>query len=527
MANGHESRGARGISLAAILRRWLGIEHRAAGFSSSAYINEMLGGQPTKAGMGVNPTTALAMPTVYACIRVLSEAVASLPLVLYEKQGRSRVPAVDHPLYRLLHDQPNPDQSSFIWRELVMAHLVGWGNHYSLINRTTRNRVAELIPVHPQQINPVIRNGRKLYEFTPASGAQTILTPDQVLHVQGISYDGVSGWSPIRLHRESIGWGLATQEFSAQFFGTGAQPRGVLSHPGTVADPEKLRQQWDAAYSGENRQRVAVLSQGMEYKQISVSPDDAQFVQTRALQVSEICRIFKVPPTLVQDFSRATWSNAEHSDLAFVKHTLVPWLARIEACLNATLIDESQQGRLFFKFKVQGLLRGDNAGRAAFYTAGITSGWLTRNEARELEDMDPLEGLDEPLMPVAVAQAPEEPKEEKPKDVAGDEPKDDESDQARSIALGAAGRVLTGEAKRLRSLRTSHTDDQAAITAAETYYQTDYRDHLRNALGVSAERAAEIAQARWRDLMSGDPLETTLSRWAATGPAELLRICRC
>jgi HK97 family phage portal protein len=471
----------------------------------------MLGGQLTKAGVGVDPTTALAMPTVYACIRVLSEAVASLPLVLYEKKGRNREPAVDHPLYRLLHDQPNPDQSSFIWRELVMAHLAGWGNHYSLINRTTHNRVAELIPVHPQQISPVIRNGRKLYEFRPTSAPQTLLTTDQVLHVQGISYDGVSGWSPIRLHRESIGWGLATQEFSAQFFGNGAQPRGVLSHPGTVADPEKLRQQWDAAYSGENRQRVAVLSQGMDYKQISVSPDDAQFEQTRALQVSEICRIFKVPPTFVQDFSRATWSNAEHSDLAFVKHTLVPWLTRIEAALNATLIDDAQQGRFFFKFKAQGLLRGDNAGRAAFYTAGITSGWLTRNEARELEDLDPLDGLDEPLMPVAVAQAPEEPKKDEPKDTAGDEPKDDESEQARNIALTAAGRVLTGEAKRLRALRTNHVS---------------YRDHLCNALGVSAERAAEIAQTRWRDLMSGDALETTLSRWAATGPAELLRACR-
>jgi hypothetical protein len=142
--------------------------------------------------------------------------------------------------------------------------------------------------------------------------------------------------------------------------------------------------------------------------------------------------------------------------------------------------------------------------------------------------MDPLEGLDEPLMPVAVAQAPEDPEEEKPKDTAGDEPKDDDTDQARSIAIAAAGRVLTGEAKRLRALRLNHMDDQTAIAAAEaSYYQADYRDHLRNALGVSPGRAAEIASARWRDLMSGDPLETTLSRWAATGPAELLRICRC
>ena len=518
-----------------MLGRLLGGERRSTQvFSPSAYFAQLLGGQPTKAGVSVNETSALALPTVYACIRVLAESVASLPLVLYEKSGRSRNPATSHPLYPLLHDSPGPDMTSFVWRELVMAHLSGWGNHYSLIVRTRGRKVAEIRPLHPMLTRPRLLAGQRVYDYTPAhGGAMVTLRQDEVLHVQGMSYDGVMGWSPIRVHREAIAWGLATQEFSSQFFGNGAQVRGVLKHPGTVNDPAKLREQWEQAYGGENRQRVAVLSQGMEYQQVSISPDDAQFVQTRQLQVPEICRIFNVPPVLVQDFTRATWSNAEHSDLAFVKHTLVPWLARIEASLNTSLLTEAERERLFFKFKVQGLLRGDNAGRAAFYQSGVMNGWLTRNEARELEDLDPLDGLDEPLTPVAVAQPAKEadPPKEKPNDPDDlddpDEEKDpdEEGEQARSIALLVAGRVLSRELRALREARAADSDTGGFLSRAEAAYD-QLGEYLQAVAGVESDAVARFRSARWRDLTGTEPVEVTLTRWAERGPKGILELIR-
>lgn len=515
-----------------MLARLLGGERRqVTTYSPTAFLAQLLGGDPTKAGVTVSETSALALPTVYACIRVLAESVASLPLVLYEKSGRSRNPATSHPLYSLLHDSPSPDMTSFVWRELVMAHLSGWGNHYSLILRQRGRKVAEIRPLHPMQVRPRLVGGNRVYDYVPANGgAMVTLTQDDVLHVQAMSYDGVMGWSPIRVHREAIAWGLATQEFSSQFFGNGAQVRGVLKHPGTVQDPAKLREQWEQAYGGENRQRVAVLSQGMEYQQVSISPDDAQFVQTRQLQVPEICRIFNVPPVLVQDFTRATWSNAEHSDLAFVKHTLVPWLTRIEASLNASLLTEAERERLFFKFKVQGLLRGDNAGRAAFYQSGVINGWLTRNEARELEDLDPIDGLDEPLTPVSAAQPAAEPVKAPAKappedDLDEEDDPDKEGEQARSIAHLVAARVLNRELRALREARAEDSGDGGFLYRAEHAYE-QICEYLQAAAGVDHEAARRFRAARWRDLTGGEPVEVILTRWAERGPQGILELIR-
>lgn len=496
-----------------MLRRLLGGERRSTTiYSPSAYFAQLFGGQPTKAGVPVDETSALALPAVYACIRVLAESVASLPLVLYERDGRSRQPAERHPLYALVRDQANDEQTAFVWRELVMSHLAGWGNHYSLIRTNGFHRVMDLVPLHPMSIRPRWSGGRRVYDYTPPSGPVVTLPADEVLHVQGISYDGLAGWSPIRLHREAIAWGLATQEFSSQFFGNGAQVRGVLTHPGSVQDPDKLREQWEKAYGGENRQKVAVLSQGMEYKQVSISPDDAQFVETRQLQVPEICRIFNVPPVLVQDFSRATWGNAEHADLAFVKHTLVPWLTRIESALNTQLLSEFERAKYFFKFKVQGLLRGDNAGRAAFYQSGVINGWLTRNEVRELEDLDPIDGLDEPLTPVSAAQ------DGKPAEPAPTEPDDeDEAKQARAIALAAAARILAKEQRLLAGVPAA---DARAIL------ERDLKAHVDVSLAAGTDGAERYFSARWRDLESGEPVESILKRWAAAGPAAILELIR-
>lgn len=483
-----------------------------------------LGGQPSAAGQNVGESSALALPVVYACIRVLAESVAQLPLVLYHTVGRKREVAANHPLYRILHTQPNEEHTSFIWRELTMAHLAAWGNSYSIIYRNRSRQIAELWPLRPDTVQVRRVGGAKRFDVN-LNGTQTQLGSDEVLHIPGIGYDGLTGWSPIRVHREAIGWGLATQDFSARFFGNGAQPQGVLTHPGVVNDPEKLRNDWYKRNSGENKQGVAVLQQGMKYEQIGIAPDDAQFVQTRALQIADICRIFNVPPSVVQDYGRATWNNAEQADLSFVKHTLVPWLTRIEAALNTSLLTPTEQKTLFFKFKVQGLLRGDSAGRAAFYASGVTNGWMTRNEVRELEDLDPIEGLDEPLTPVSAAQPMNTPAADEPKASAEPPPPDDGTDQARSVALAAAERVLGKELNELRRLRMSTPNHAEWLAAVNDFYR-DHRKYIVQALTVTDETAGKFLDARWRDLQAAETVKLRLETWTEGGPALLLRAIR-
>jgi HK97 family phage portal protein len=498
--------------------------------SPSSWLMEALGGVSSAAGQTVTEASALALPTVYACIRILAESVAQLPLVLYRQVGRSRKPATDHPLYRLLHAQPNPEHTSFVFRELLMAHLAGYGNAYVLVNRRRSGQVAELWPLRPSQVTVRRASGVKLFSVTTESGAPLQLTDDDILHIPGLSYDGLVGWSPIRTHREAIGWGLATQQFSSQFFGNGAQVSGILSAPGAIQDPEKIKRDWQGRFGDKEKLGIAVLSNGMKFEPIGVNPDDAQFVQTRALQIADICRIFNVPPTLVQDYGRATWSNAEHADLSFVKHSLMPWLVRIESALNASLLSEMEQESLFFKFKVQGLLRGDNAGRSAFYTGAVTNGWMTRNEVRELEDLDPLDGLDEPLTPVAAAQkdpAPgEAPKKDPPAPPDDEDPDNpDDEGQSRAIARAVAGRVLAAELGELRRLRVASPDHDAWLAAANEFYDR-HAEHLQRALLVPAGAAKAFVASRWRDLQDPAAVKSTLERWAQEGPDAVLKAVR-
>lgn len=497
--------------------------------SPAAWLIDALGGQPTAAGTRVNETTALGLPAVYACVRVLAEAVAQLPLVLYRQADRQRLPATEHPLYRLVSAKPNPEHTSFIWRELTMAHLAAWGNSYHLLVRRRGGKVAEIWPLRPDAVR-VERDGRrKVFRVSEGKGGEAVLGPDEVLHIPGIGFDGMTGWSPIRTHREAIGWGLATQEFSAQFFGNGAQPQGVLTHPGRVDKPEELKKEWQDRNSGANRLGIAVLQQGMKYEQMSISPDDAQFVQTRALQIADICRIFKVPPTMIQDYGRATWSNAEQADLAFVKHTVVPWLTRIEAALNTTLLSEDEQQTLFFKFKVQGLLRGDNAGRAQFYNQGVTGGWMTRNEVRELEDLDPLDGLDEPLTPVSAAQKDnpqaDDPNKSEPEPPPADLAADDAEPDDRAIVLGVAERALAREVGELRRLRTEHHEHDEWLAAVNEFYRS-HSQYLQVGFAIASDQVKRFLDARWRDLEDPATVKSTLKRWADAGPTEFLEAIR-
>ena len=371
---------------------------RTAGSSYSFF----LGG--TSSGKYVTERSAMQMTAVYCCVRILSEAVASLPLQFYrytDDGGKEK--AVDHPLYFLLHDEPNPEMTSFIFRETLMTHLLLWGNAYSQIIRNGKGEVVALYPLMPDRMK-VDRDehGRLYYEYTVYNsddvdgrkgtnkvGMTVRLQPHDVLHIPGLGFDGLVGYSPIAMAKNAIGLAIATEEYGSKFFANGAAPSGVLEHPGTIKDPSKVRESWQATFGGSgNANKIAVLEEGMKYTPISISPEQAQFLETRKFQIDEIARIFRVPPHMIGDLEKSSFNNIEQQSLEFVKYTLDPWVSRWEQAMVRALLTPDEKKKYFFKFNVDGLLRGDYQSRMNGYATARQNGWMSANDIRELENLD-------------------------------------------------------------------------------------------------------------------------------------------
>ena len=343
------------------------------------------------AGKPVTEESALQITAVYACVRVLAETLAGLPLhVLRYNSSGGKEKHRSHPLYKLLHDEPNPEMTSFAFRETLMSHLLLWGNAYAQVIRDGAGVVRALYPLMPNRM-AVKRSesGRVYYEYSRESGEQVPLTAENVLHIPGLGFDGLVGYSPIDMAREAIGLAMATEEYGAKFFANGAAPGGVLEHPGTIKDPQKVKDSWNAAYQGsKNSHRVAVLEEGMKYTPIGISPEQAQFLETRKFQINEIARIFRVPPHMVGDLEKSSFSNIEQQSLEFVKYTLDPWVIRWEQAIYRRLLTENEKSSISIKFNVDGLLRGDYVSRMTGYATARQNGWMSANDIRELENLD-------------------------------------------------------------------------------------------------------------------------------------------
>jgi HK97 family phage portal protein len=345
-------------------------------------------------GVAVDELRAMQTSAVYACVRVLSETVASLPLFLFRKEKRGSAKATEHPLYEVLHDLPNGEMTSFNFREVMMTSLLLYGNAYARIIRDKAGHVKELWYLKPTYMEVERDSATKKIKYTYSDDKDNksyTYKPEQIFHIVGLGYDGIKGLSPIDQAREAVGLALATEEYGARFFGNGARPGGVLEHPGAVKDPEKLRESWNKVYQGaKNSNKVAVLEEGMKYHEIGLSPEASQFLETRKYQLNEICRIFRVPPHLVGDLERSTFSNIEHQSIDFVTHTIRPWLVRWEQAIYKSLLNEQERSLYYAKFNVDGLLRGDFATRTQGYATARQNGWMSVNEIRELEEMNPI-----------------------------------------------------------------------------------------------------------------------------------------
>lgn len=357
-------------------------------------------GLETNAGAKVDHSSVMGIPAVWACTRIIAESIASLPLHLYTRKGRGKDRASNHPLYGLLHDMPNPEMSAMSFRETLTYHILHWGNAYAEKDLDQLGRVKALWPIPPDRVE-VRRDMDTMKIFYRVrledTGVTQDIPRDSMLHVPGLSYNGIVGMSPITKMREALGFALATEEFGARFFGAGTHPGLVVSHPGKLGEQayKNLKDSLATKYSGLGKaHRLMLLEESMKVEKIGFSPEDSQFLQTRAFELAEICRIWRVPLHLVQEYSKGTsYASNEQQSLEFVIHTLRPWLVRFEQGYNNQLfLTDLERRRYFFEHLVDGLLRGDITARYEAYVKGRNGGWLSANDVRELENLNPLPG---------------------------------------------------------------------------------------------------------------------------------------
>lgn len=393
-------------------------ENPATPLSNAAeWLYDTLGATASASGISVNSQNALENGAVYACVRVIADTIGTLPLLLYQRLERGKERAVEHPLFKVLHSEPNSEMSSVVFRETLQAHLLLWGNAYAEIVRNGAGQVVELWPLLPDRTEVYRTSGRRFYTTRVGEGATVELRDEQVFHIPGLGYDGVKGYNPIRLLREGIAAGKAAEMYGAKLFANDARPGGVLQHPGRLSDEayERLKKTWAQAHQGlSNAHRMAILEEGLAWQQTGLPPEDSQFLETRKFSVTEAARVFRVPPHMIGDLDKATFSNIEHQSLDFVVHTIRPWLVRWEQEINRKLLSDAGKVRYFAEHLVDGLLRGDIKSRYEAYSIARQNGWLSANDVRELENMNPIEGGDVYLSPLNMTPADDPEPEEEP-----------------------------------------------------------------------------------------------------------------
>lgn len=352
----------------------------------------ILGGTPAVTGKLVNPSTAMQVSAVFSCVSLLSETFGSLPAITYRRLKRGKERAPEHPLYPVLHDSPNPEITSVDFRSAMMAHILLWGHGYAEVVRNGAGYIKALWLIPPNRVVPG-RNARNelVYQVRLPNKETKNLRTDRILHVSGLL-----GLSPISQAKEALGLTMAAEEYGARFFANDSRPGGVLEHPGQLSQQasDRLRAQWEANQGGlSNKHRTVLLEEGLKWTQIGLAPEDSQFLETRKFQVSEIARIFRVPPHMIGDVERSTsWGTGiEQQNIGFVIYSLRTWLVRWEQAINMTLLTESERKRYFVEFLVDGLLRGDYKTRQEGLAIQRQNGVINADEWRELENMNEID----------------------------------------------------------------------------------------------------------------------------------------
>ena len=357
-------------------------------------------------GEVVSKEQALRVAAVWSCVRVLSETIASLPISLYERdENNQKKVKSDNPLNALISQQPSPLFNSFMFFERIMVDLSLDGNSYAYIERNNGGFPIGLHPIKCNDVDVFISpKGRGVYYEIKQSDSENIypkvgrVNGIDMIHIKGLSTNGIQGKSPIQMAAETLGIALALDKHAGAYFKNGSQLGGILKHPGTLK-PEtakRLRESWSNNYSGtSNTGKTAILEEGMDFQARTIPNNQAQFIESRQYQISDICRIFRVPNHLVNDLSNATYSNIEAQQIDFVVHTITPWIKRIESELNAKLVPFKKRGSEYFKFNLTAILRGDSKARADYYRTLVNIGVMSPDEVRKLEDLNSVGGASE------------------------------------------------------------------------------------------------------------------------------------
>ncbi len=345
------------------------------------------------AGYGISPDTAYNLITVYQCVRVLAETFAAMPLIVYRRlPGGGKERAEDHPLYDVLHRQPNADMTSFVWRELMMSHLATWGNAYNEIAYDLSGRM-NLWPIRPDRVEPYyLANGRKGFYYLHPTGGKIELNPAKIFHVQGLSSNGLVGLSPISVMRSTLRLYKTAERYGTTFFDNDARPGTILSHPKNLSDPAitRLRAQMESLKGADNAGRTIVLEEGLTVSEVGIHPEDAQFMETRLFQKREIASAYRIPLHKVGDYERATFSNIEHLSIEFIQDTMLPWFVRTEQDIDTQLIPINEQKTVYVEHLVDGYLRGDAKTRAEALAIRWQHGTLSADEWRGIENENPI-----------------------------------------------------------------------------------------------------------------------------------------
>lgn len=369
---------------------------------NSKNLLDVFGGVESRSGVTVNEDSALTFSAVYRCVTLISDTISSIPLNVYQYTDTGKEIYPTHPLFKLLHDEPCEMHTSTEWRQLMQASALLWGNGYSKIVRDKYYLPMWLDWIAPSIVEPyqIIRSdGTKALRYKIITTGE-IIEADNMIHIKAVTFDGISGRSPIEIAKDSIGLGLAAERFGSEFFANGASFSGILHSDQALKKDQMdlVKDSWQKSHTGEGRRfKTPFLPFGVKYDMIGVPPEQAQFMLTRKFQLSEIARIYGVPLHMLADLERSSFNNIEHQGIEFVTNTMRPWAVKWEQELNRKLLPEKDKGKVYTKFNLEGLLRGDSVARATYLKTMVETDIYTRNEAREYEDKNPLPGLDEPF----------------------------------------------------------------------------------------------------------------------------------
>ncbi len=500
-----------------LIRKLLNIDSPVKG---SAWTNPLWWGDlgASTAGVAVGPDTALQASTVYACVNLLAETIAALPLIVYRylDNDRGRDQARNHPLYFVLHDQPNESQTAFEFLQMMQTHALLRGSGYAEIISGKRGFVDQLIPLHPDNvIKEKMGRGRYRYRVTDEDGRERLLNDENIFEIGGLTLDGWNTVSVVTYARDSFGLSLAAEKYGSRFFRNDSRPGGVLQTDNKLSRDAALRIKgdWETLHTGANQQRVAVLEQGLKWQAISITPDEAQFLETREFQAEDICRWFRVPPHMIGLTSKATsWgSGIEQMSIGFVTYTLMPWLTRWKQAISRDLIIAPE--RFFASFVVEGLLRGDIGSRYGAYATGRQWGWLSVNDIRRLENMNPVTNGDVYLQPLNMVEAGEIEIETA-----------NGGDQAHYYMLAeeAAGRVVRKElAAMTRAMLKTKGTGEAWRMSVKNFYD-EHAPYVAQTMRITLDQAIAYVDSGRTALLTDGP--ETMSDWNTARVADLARL---